>query len=402
MRRRRLGRCHASTAARRARRRATRALPTRLVGVRASTGANASEQLALRAAPRTRSRQARDTLDYDLLLTARAHARHRFRGLRVGLARPRPARATRSTLRSRDPAARRAASRRTRSRLRQRARRADVGRGGGSPVPRPRARGERRALPRRAPSRADASDCGGTIRSAASSSSPTLTVRLANEDVRQFDQDGRRARRGGHPRGASASRASSGRCAAGGISLSVPKAGRGTSPAAPTARPPVACARSTGAPPGSAVACCRRRPQWTGMYQRAAFEGSRGRAARRRARSSPRLRLGWGDGLPLQLGFPLGGDDGFPGLPSGRASRRPGGDAGHALHRARQGAAARPARAGRRRNRRQVGALRRTVDGLRACAPASGAETPVGPVRFEYGLALRGRDALFVRLGRWF
>ena len=31
-----------------------------------------------------------------------------------------------------------------------------------------------------------------------------------------------------------------------------------------------------------------------------------------------------------------------------------------------------------------------------------GAETPVGPVRFEYGLALHGRDALFVRLGRWF
>jgi outer membrane translocation and assembly module TamA len=31
-----------------------------------------------------------------------------------------------------------------------------------------------------------------------------------------------------------------------------------------------------------------------------------------------------------------------------------------------------------------------------------GAETPVGPVRFEYGLALRGRDALFVRIGRWF
>ena len=31
-----------------------------------------------------------------------------------------------------------------------------------------------------------------------------------------------------------------------------------------------------------------------------------------------------------------------------------------------------------------------------------GAETPVGPVRFEYGVALRGRDALVVRLGRWF
>ena len=31
-----------------------------------------------------------------------------------------------------------------------------------------------------------------------------------------------------------------------------------------------------------------------------------------------------------------------------------------------------------------------------------GADTPVGPVRFEYGLALRGRGALFVRIGRWF
>jgi NTE family protein len=31
-----------------------------------------------------------------------------------------------------------------------------------------------------------------------------------------------------------------------------------------------------------------------------------------------------------------------------------------------------------------------------------GAETPVGPVRFEYGLAEQGREAFFVRLGRWF
>ena len=31
-----------------------------------------------------------------------------------------------------------------------------------------------------------------------------------------------------------------------------------------------------------------------------------------------------------------------------------------------------------------------------------GADTPLGPVRFEYGLATRGRDALFVRFGRWF
>jgi hypothetical protein len=31
-----------------------------------------------------------------------------------------------------------------------------------------------------------------------------------------------------------------------------------------------------------------------------------------------------------------------------------------------------------------------------------GADTPVGPVRFEYGVALHGRNAAFVRLGRWF
>src|SRR5207244_321749 len=31
-----------------------------------------------------------------------------------------------------------------------------------------------------------------------------------------------------------------------------------------------------------------------------------------------------------------------------------------------------------------------------------GADTPVGTVGFEYGVALHGRNAVFVRLGRWF
>jgi outer membrane translocation and assembly module TamA len=39
------------------------------------------------------------------------------------------------------------------------------------------------------------------------------------------------------------------------------------------------------------------------------------------------------------------------------------------------------------------------VGGVRA---GIGAETPVGPLRFEYGRATGDRDALFVRLGRWF
>ena len=39
------------------------------------------------------------------------------------------------------------------------------------------------------------------------------------------------------------------------------------------------------------------------------------------------------------------------------------------------------------------------VGGMRA---GIGAETPVGPVRFEYGYGTEDRGALFVRLGRWF
>jgi outer membrane translocation and assembly module TamA len=31
-----------------------------------------------------------------------------------------------------------------------------------------------------------------------------------------------------------------------------------------------------------------------------------------------------------------------------------------------------------------------------------GAETPVGPVRFEYGYSTEDRGAVYVRLGRWF
>ena len=117
-------------------------------------------------------------------------------------------------------------------------------------------------------------------------------------------------------------------------------------------------------------------------------------------RVSPRLRLGWGEGLPLQLGFPLGGDDGFPGYHIGE----------------------------RRGDREAMAALLFTVPirgpllGLVEVAAGGtdaaatkfpgggwttgvrvglGADTPVGPVRFGYGLGLRGRDALFVRLGRW-
>jgi hypothetical protein len=136
------------------------------------------------------------------------------------------------------------------------------------------------------------------------------------------------------------------------------------------------------------------------MYQRLAFEGT-ATARVGVVRLTPRLRLGWGDGLPLQLGFPLGGDDGFPGYHIGE--RRGDREAmvgllftipvqGPLLARMELAAGGTDAR-----SRRFTGGG--WTAGVRA---GLGAETPVGPVRFEYGTALRGRGALFVRIGRWF
>ena len=140
--------------------------------------------------------------------------------------------------------------------------------------------------------------------------------------------------------------------------------------------------------------------EWTGVYRRLALEGT-ATSKLGVVHILPRIQLGWGDGLPLQAGFALGGDEGFPGYHIGE----------------------------RRGDRVAVGALLFVVPikgpllgrlelasgwtdaessrfpgggwtaGVRA---GVGAETPVGPVRFEYGVGLRGRNAFLVRLGRWF
>jgi hypothetical protein len=118
-------------------------------------------------------------------------------------------------------------------------------------------------------------------------------------------------------------------------------------------------------------------------------------------RLTPRLRLGWGNGLPLQLGFPLGGDDGFPGYHLGE--RRGDREAmaglmftvpvrGPLLARLELAAGGTDAHSPRFSGGGWTAGVRAGL----------GADTPVGPVRFEYGVALRGRGALFVRLGRWF
>jgi NTE family protein len=138
---------------------------------------------------------------------------------------------------------------------------------------------------------------------------------------------------------------------------------------------------------------------WTGVYQRARLEaellGEFGSV-----RVMPRVMLGWGNDLPIQLAFPLGGDDGFPGLHIGE--RR--GDR-EAMLGLMFTAPVRGPLLGR-----IVFAGGRTasggpllgdggwVGGIRA---GIGAETPVGPVRFEYGYSTEDRGAVFVRLGDW-
>ena len=139
---------------------------------------------------------------------------------------------------------------------------------------------------------------------------------------------------------------------------------------------------------------------WTSTYRYARVAGAlpiRLGALRLR----PRLRLGWGDSLPLQASFALGGDDGFPGVHIGdyRGDREL--MAGLLLvHPIRgpllfrlEGAVGRSAVGGPMIDGKGW------IAGVRA---GIGADTPVGPVRFEYGIASHGREAVFVRLGRWF
>ena len=139
---------------------------------------------------------------------------------------------------------------------------------------------------------------------------------------------------------------------------------------------------------------------WTGLYHRAAFDGKVS-IKTGALRLEPRLRLGWGEGLPLQATFPLGGEDGFPGLHIGE--RR--GDREFVLSALLTYGLKGPfvGRIELAAGRSAFGGGLLASDGWLAGARAGlGAETPVGPVRFEYGLTEDGRDAVFVRLGRWF
>ena len=139
---------------------------------------------------------------------------------------------------------------------------------------------------------------------------------------------------------------------------------------------------------------------WTGLYQRAHLEGL-ATARTGRLQVHPRVRLGWGDRLPLALTFPLGGEDGFPGLHLGE--RR--GDREALL-----GLMFSYDLVGPFVARLEVATGRSEFSGgffdsqgwMTGVRGGLGAQTPVGPMRVEYGVANNGRDAVFVRLGRWF
>jgi len=226
---------------------------------------------------------------------------------------------------------------------------------------------------------------------------PTLTVRLATEDVRQFDADGdeldeletreaigfvgvERALPNGWElglglRGHTWDEPARQNVSSAGVALRAVRASRLR---------------------GEAV---RAEAVWSGIYSRASLNAEV-LARFGVVRFTPRLRLGWGEDLPLQDAFPLGGKEGFPGLHIGE--RRGDREAmlglmftvpvnGPLLARV-------EVAGGRTANGGALLGDDGWVGGIRA---GFGADTPVGPVRFEYGYSTEDRGAVFVRLGEW-
>jgi hypothetical protein len=116
---------------------------------------------------------------------------------------------------------------------------------------------------------------------------------------------------------------------------------------------------------------------------------------------TPRARAGWGEFLPLQSQFPLGGDEGFPGYPvhAVRGDR----EAYASLQAAWELIPSFSIRLLLAGGRSAVGGSAfESEDWLGGIRAGVGLDTPIGPVVAEYGFATDGRDLLFVRIGRWF
>ncbi len=122
-------------------------------------------------------------------------------------------------------------------------------------------------------------------------------------------------------------------------------------------------------------------------------------SARRRWNVLPTVRLGWGsDGLPPQWTFPLGGEDGFPGLHMGERRGTRDLDASVRLGYSLRG----PIQA---RILAAAGGAWSTSgdpDWLAGARVGLGADTPLGPIDVAYGIASSGRRSFYLRIGKWF
>jgi predicted acylesterase/phospholipase RssA len=117
---------------------------------------------------------------------------------------------------------------------------------------------------------------------------------------------------------------------------------------------------------------------------------------------TPRVRAGWGDGLPLQYQFPLGGDEGFPGHPTEgvRGDREMFGSLQGNLPLGEGPVSLRAMLAAGRSAIGTESVLEHPwIGGVRV---GVGIDTPLAVVRFEYGFATDESDNLFVRVGKWF
>lgn len=156
----------------------------------------------------------------------------------------------------------------------------------------------------------------------------------------------------------------------------------------------------------------------TDVYSLAALD-VRFRGAIGPFRLEHQVRVGVGEDLPAQLTFPLGGEDGFPGLHLGE--RRGDRELSTALTFSRRlfgplrlrltGAVGRstfardPGTAGvapRDPGFHVIGPLFGREGWLFGARVGVGTDTPLGPVRVEYGWNDIGRQAVFLRVGRWF
>ncbi len=224
---------------------------------------------------------------------------------------------------------------------------------------------------------------------------PVITVRARSEDVRQFDPDG-----GDLPQVST----SDARLNAG-IEFKIGEHWR-IQPAGDLVTWGAEGRRGEGTAGGSlrVLRSARKGPQVTGETLlapgfRFAHLAAGWNLGEGRWKVAPAARAGWGEDLPLQWTFPLGGDDGFPGLHLGerRGSRELMGSVrfGYGV----RGPIEVRLLLAVGRTWTPNGPDRGWLGGARL---GLGADTPAGPIDLAWGLATSGRGALFLRLGQWF